>query len=64
MTTKDDIKQLKDDIAVLDSKIDILAQGSQEDVKSMIRRSTGLIRLIYQQSFVRTGDRYPVTKKA
>ncbi|HEY3362149.1 MAG TPA: hypothetical protein VGK06_10110 [Methanosarcina sp.] len=37
VATKDDIKQLKDDIAVLDSKIDLLAQGSQEDVKSMIR---------------------------
>ena len=41
VATKNDIeqvkKELKDDIAVLDSKVDLLAHGSQEDVKSMIR---------------------------
>lgn len=41
VATKTDIeqlkKELKNDIAVLDSKVDLLAQSSQEDIKSMLR---------------------------
>ncbi len=41
VATKNDIdqlkKELKNDIAVLDSKVDLIAHGSQEDVKSLLR---------------------------
>jgi hypothetical protein len=37
VATKSDIEQLKNDIAVLDSKVDLLASGSQEDVKTLLR---------------------------